>query len=115
MKILFTLTLFVLVACNNQNANTAIIPFDKMGSVLFDMNVAEEFVSIYVAKDSSKDKKAELDKEYQKIYLLYDITALQFKNSYDYYKSHPKEYKVLIDSLNAKTQRRREEIYKPQP
>lgn len=105
--------LLVLISCaGNNNAGTDILPPGKMGSVLFDMNVADDFVSIYVAKDSTRDKAATLKKEQQKIYVLYDITEEQFKNSYDYYKSHPAEYKILMDSLNAKAQRRREDLYR---
>ncbi|MBN8786967.1 MAG: DUF4296 domain-containing protein [Terrimonas sp.] len=112
VHLMFVFCLFLLSACVKSKSGSDIIASDKMGSVIFDMNVAEEFVSIYVAKDSSKDKKAELNKEYQKIYLLYEITEQQFKNSYDYYKAHPGAYKIVIDSLNAKAQRRREDLYR---
>ncbi|MFT3950282.1 MAG: DUF4296 domain-containing protein [Agriterribacter sp.] len=109
--IIFVLVVFSSCFRNNK-AETGIIPSDKMGSVIFDMNVAEDFVNMYVAKDSSRNKVAELNKEYQKIYLLYNITEDQFKSSYEYYKSHPAEYKTLIDALNAKAQRRREDLYR---
>lgn len=114
MKIylMFILHLFMLGSCVKSKSGSEIISSDKMGSVLFDMNVAEEFVNIYVAKDSSKDKKVELNREYQKIYLLYNITKQQFNDSYEYYKAHPEAYKIVIDSLNAKAQRRREELYR---
>ncbi len=105
--------LLMLSSCSgNKRNDKSILAPDKMGSVLFDMNVADEFVTIYVAKDSSKDKAAALNKEYQKIYTLYDITEEQFKNSYEYYKSHPADYKILMDSLNAKAHRRREDLYR---
>lgn len=115
MKQYIFIVCFLLVAgsCSRSNRTDAnILPPDKMGSVLFDMNVADDFVTIYVAKDSSRDKASELSKEHQKIYLLYNITEEQFKNSYEYYKSHPPQYKILIDSLNAKAQRRREDLYR---
>lgn len=112
-SLLFVFSIIVLASCSgNSKAKGDIIPADKMGSVLFDMNVAEEFVNLYVAKDSTKDKKAELNKEYQKVYMLYDVTEQQFKSSYDYYKSNPATYKILIDSLNAKAQRRRDDLYR---
>lgn len=109
--ILIGFLLLLLSSCS-KGSNTGIIPPDKMGSVLFDMNVAEDFVVIYVARDSARNKATELKKEYQKIYLLYNITEEQFNSSYEYYKSHPPEYKILIDSLNAKAQRRREDLYR---
>ncbi|MFT3749456.1 MAG: DUF4296 domain-containing protein [Agriterribacter sp.] len=112
LHLMFVFYLFMLYSCGKNKSGSDIIASDKMGSVMFDMNVAEEFVSIYVAKDSSKDKKAELNKEYEKIYLLYDITEQQFKDSYNYYKTHPEAYKIVVDSLNAKAQRRREELYR---
>lgn len=105
--------LFVFGECSCKSGTEAnIIAPGKMGSVLFDMNVADDFVTIYVSKDSSKNKTLELNREYQKIYLLYNITEDEFKRSYEYYKSHPDEYKVLMDSLNAKAQRRREDLYR---
>lgn len=102
-----------LAACSSKNKipNDVIKP-DEMGTILFEANMAEEFVASYVVKDTTKNRDVELQKEYQKIYLLHDITEEQFKKSYAFYKAHTDIFKVLMDSLNARAQRRRNELYK---
>lgn len=100
-------------ACSSKNnIPNGIIKPDEMGSILFEANMAEEFVASYVAKDTTKNKDLELQKEYQKIYLLHDITKEQFEKSYTFYKEHTEIFKVLMDSLNARAQRRRNDLYK---
>lgn len=114
MKYFYIITGIVfLAACSSGNKVPGnIIQPDKMGSILFDANMAEEFVASYIAKDTTRNKDVELQKEYQKIYLLHDVTEKQFKESYAFYKAHPPVFKVLMDSLNARAQRRRTEMYR---
>lgn len=99
-----------LVACNDTIPAT-VIPSDEMGTIIFEINMAEEFVNSYVARDTLKNKNVEINKEYQKIFLMHDVTEKQFKESYDFYKAHTDIYKSLMDSVNARAQRRRTELY----
>lgn len=110
--IVFIIMVVFLASCSsNSTIPKDIIKADEMGNILFEANMAEEFVSSYVMKDTSKNKDAELQKEYQKIFLLHDVTEEQFKKSYNFYKANTDIFRVLMDSLNARSQRRRTEIY----
>jgi hypothetical protein len=101
----------LLAGCSRNKVPANIIQQHEMGNILFEITMAEEFVNAYVAKDSSKNREAEIQKEYQKIFLLHEITEAQFKESYDFYRSHTGIFKTMMDSLNARAQRKRNEIY----
>ena len=102
---------FLLTGCSQNKIPTGIIQPHEMGNMLFEITMAEEFVNSFVAKDSSKNKEAEIQKEYQKIFLLHEVTEAQFKESYDFYRSHTGIFKTMMDSLNARAQRKRNEVY----
>ena len=102
---------FLLTGCSQNKIPAGIIQPHEMGNMLFEITMAEEFVNSFVAKDSSKNKEAEIQKEYQKIFLLHEVTEAQFKESYDFYRSHTGIFKTLMDSLNARAQRKRNEVY----
>jgi len=98
--------------CSNKNkVPSDIVQPDEMGNMLFEITMAEEFVNGYVAKDSSRNKEVEILKEYQKIYLLHGVSEKNFKDSYDFYKSHPHIFKIVMDSLDARVQKKRTEMY----
>jgi len=66
---------------------------------------------MYVMRDRSKNKETEIKREYEKIFFMHGVTEEQFEKSYDFYRSHPDIYKILMDSLDAKAQRKRNEAY----
>lgn len=103
---------WLLTACSGDKVPSGVIEQHEMGNVLFEITMAEEFVNTYVAKDSSKNKDIEIQKEYQKIFLLHSITEAQFKKSYDFYRSHTGIFKIMMDSLNARAQRARNDLYR---
>ena len=70
-----------------------------MRQVMWDMMRADEYVSHFVMKDSTKRKKDELEKMYDEIFRLHGITQGQFKRSFDYYTSSPELFRPIIDSL----------------
>lgn len=103
---------WLLTGCSGNKVPSNIIQPHEMGNMLFEISMAEEFVNSFVAKDSSKNKEAEIQKECQKIFLLHKVTELQFKKSYDFYRSHTGIFKTMMDSLNARAQRNRNELYR---
>ncbi|MBS1748365.1 MAG: DUF4296 domain-containing protein [Bacteroidetes bacterium] len=113
MKYILLLLYFLLIFACRQNdvIPNSVIPPDEMGKILFEANMAEEFVNSYVMKDRSKNKETEMKREYEKIFFIHNITEQQFKKSYDFYRSHPEIYKSLMDSLDAKAQRKRSDVY----
>jgi hypothetical protein len=88
-------------SCFN-NRRKSILPENKMKEVMWDMIRADQYVSGYLAKDSSKNKKAESVKLYEEIFHIHGITKEQFKKSLDYYSSQPDRLKPLLDSLGRR-------------
>lgn len=101
----------ILTACSGSKVPSQYIQPHEMGNMLFEISMAEEFVNSYVAKDSSKNKDIVIQQEYQKIFLLHNVTEDQFEKSYKFYKSHINLYKEMMDSLNARAQRARNDLY----
>lgn len=104
---------FALSCKDNNRVPKKFIQPDQMGRVLFSLSMAEEFVNTYVAKDSFRNKEQELQKEYQKVFLLYKVTREDFEKSYEFYKTHPDIFRVMLDTLDARGQRRRIDLYQP--
>lgn len=111
-KYIVLIVAFGVAACSRSRVPSDIIQPHEMGNMLFEISMAEEFVNSFVAKDSSRDKDVEIQKEYQKIFLLHNIKEEQFQKSYAFYRSHPDIFKTMMDSLNARAQRERNELYR---
>lgn len=93
---------FFLLACSGKNkVPRGILPPQKMQAIMWDMLKADGFVSEYLSKDSSLDKKQESIKLYDEIFLIHTTNKEEFKKSLSYYQDHPAIYKVLLDSLSA--------------
>lgn len=107
------IALWLTTGCSGNKVPSGIIHPHEMGNILFEISMAEEFVNTYVSKDTTKNREMEIQKEYQKIFLLHKITKAQFEKSYDYYRAHTDVFKTMMDSLNARAQRARNELYKP--
>ncbi len=109
--------LLLLAACTNDGGVPRdIIGRDEMGKILWDVIQADQFSTIYLAKDSSKTNvKAETMKLYEEVFRLHHITREEFQKSYQYYLSHPDISKVMFDSLSARASKRRPEIYQHPP
>lgn len=102
----------LLQACSDKSGVPAnIIQPEEMGSLLFDLNMAEDFVSVYVARDSAKNKNVEIKKEYQKVFLLHNVTEAQFETSYAFYRKNLDLFKLVMDKVNTYAQKKRNELY----
>ncbi|MBX3240164.1 MAG: DUF4296 domain-containing protein [Chitinophagaceae bacterium] len=114
MRMLFFVCMMCLLAACSHDTKVpkGILPPERMGNILFAVTMAEEFVNGYVARDSSRNKEQELQKEYQKVFLVYEVSREDFEKSYAYYRSQPEIFKVLLDSLDARAQRRRMDLYR---
>lgn len=107
----FGLILMLSACADGSQIPRSVIQPAEMGKILFELNMAEEFVTGYVAKDSAKNKDVEIKKEYHKIYLLHSVTEQEFEKSYSYYRQNPDIFRVVMDSLNSQAQRKRNDIY----
>lgn len=104
-----SLFIFFLFSCGQQKpGKNGILSVNAMKLVMWDMVQTDEFANIYVRKDSTLNIKKETDTLYQKVFTLHKIDSTRFFKSFDFYKKHPSNYKILMDSLYAYANRERE-------
>ena len=108
-KLLIISLATICISCSNSN-NIPIIPEAKMKAIIADMVRAEEFVTIYVVKDSIKKLKPEMMKYYNKVFAIHHTNSKQFLNSFDYYLKNPLNARNMFDSLATQL---RQEQFKP--
>lgn len=108
------LCVLMLVACTNKNKIPSdVLSYDEMEKVMWDMIQADRFSSQFLERDSvaRKNIKTENLKLYEKVFQLHQITRDEFVHSFNFYLSRPDLNKVLFDTLSARANRRRAEVY----
>lgn len=113
MKYLFCVMLMLaLIACGTEDKEIPenVMPVDKMKLVMWDLLQAGNYATIQKEKDTSI-------KQFNTAYMaqvlqLYKISKDDFFKSFDYYQTHPELNKILFDSINAYSQRKRGDLYK---
>ena len=85
---------------------------EQMTQVLWDMSLAEDLVANTRKKDSTRNIKKETQIEYEKVFGIHKISEKQFRDSYDFYKQNPLILEVVLDTLHARSERRRQEFFK---
>ena len=114
MKIFLSAIIFVslgLMGCKSGGDNKMILPLDTMKVVMWDMLKADEWYIRKTIKDSTLKTKHENIRLYEQVFAIHNITRKQFYTSYKYYESHPPEFKVLIDSIEASSNRIRNSLF----
>jgi hypothetical protein len=100
--------LILLTSCNNNDKTPAdILKPGKMQAVLWDIIKADAFTAEFIKKDSAKDAAAENLTLQQEIFAIHKITKAEFYNSYDYYKMHTPQFKVILDSMISRADRKK--------
>jgi hypothetical protein len=113
---IFLLFLFFGGACTNPDSVPGnVIARDSMAKILWDIIQADQFSTYYLTKDSSKDLKKETMKLYGTIFQLHHVSRDEFQKSLQFYYSRPDISKIMFDSLSARANRQRGEMYKTQP
>jgi hypothetical protein len=99
--------------CADKNTPPAgIFPREKMESVLWDMIQADQYSTLYLAKDSARiDRKTENLRLYEEVFRLHQVSRDEFRKSYQYYLDHPVLNQILFDSLTVRGNRLRTESY----
>lgn len=108
------LLILLFIACTNKTKiPTDVLARDEMEKVMWDMIQADRFSSQFLERDSviKKNIKTETFKLYEKVFQLHKITREEFVHSFKFYLSRPDINKVLFDSLSARADRRRTEVY----
>jgi len=78
-----------------------VIPQNQMRKVMWDLMRADAYVTDFIMKDSSRDKKAESAKLYEKVFDIHFTTRETFKKSLAFYQSRPDLFKAISDSLRV--------------
>lgn len=102
-KLLLPLGLCLLMACNR--GAKGILPRDKMGEVMTDLVIAEEFAHGKAMKDSSLNEKDETIRLYTQVLELHKTSRQEFMKSFDYYLSKPEIARAMFDSLSNQARR----------
>jgi len=102
--------IFFQLNCGDQTPRT-ILDLEKMQDVLTDVLLAEGFAENFLLLDTTKNRDEWLGQEYSKVMAVHKISQDQFRASLDYYKNRPDLFKVIIDTVNQRGLRNRDESY----
>jgi hypothetical protein len=112
----FLVALLFLLACGRKDDIPAdVLPRDKMGNVLFEISMAEAFLENYVFRDSTVKRDSALRRELETVLQANHISQESFRKSYAWYKQHPAELRVVVDTMYARSQRSQEKLYGRRP
>ena len=99
---LFIILIISNFACIRDNkVPKDVIPQNQMRKIMWDLMRADAYVSDFVMKDSTRDKKTESAKLYEKIFDIHATSQEAFKKSLVFYQNRPDLFKVISDSLRA--------------
>ena len=97
---LFIILIISNFACIRDNKIPKdVIPQNQMRNIMWDLMRADAYVTDFVMRDSTLDKKAESAKLYEKIFDIHATTRETFKKSLAFYQGRPDLFKVISDSL----------------
>lgn len=111
LGIIFVLYAFVLSCSNKVGDEKQILNQDQMANVLYDVLLAESYVESYLMLDTTLNKDSLLKVEMDKVLKVYGISSSTFSKSYLYYKAHPIQLEIVLDSANERAVRGRTDIY----
>jgi len=89
----------------NDRVPKNIISQNDMRKIMWDLMRADAYVSDFIMKDSTCDKKTESAALYEKIFAIHSTTEEAFKKSMAFYETRPDLLKVITDSLRSDEKR----------
>ncbi|MFN9782552.1 MAG: DUF4296 domain-containing protein [Sphingobacteriales bacterium] len=102
----------VLAACGGQKLPAGVLDKEQMELVLTDVILAEAFAESYLSADTTKRLKQLYTQELDKVLAIHKVSPKDFQASIQYYKSQPEQFKVVIDTVNARAMRAKDLIFK---
>jgi len=105
MKIILSILSVLLVACTAPKTEipTGILSETAFASILKEIHLAEGAFELNKTKNMEKAKST-LANNYTSIYSEYKISAIDFKNTLNYYSQHPEKlekiYSNVLEKLN---------------
>jgi len=114
MRFLTILLCLAFFSCRvKNNIPNNVLSQEDMRTIMWDLMRADKFVSDFVARDSSVDRKRESYILYGKIYQLHGITEDKFKQSLAFYQGRPDLLKTITDSLRTNEREAMEHRFDP--
>lgn len=102
----------VLAACGGQKLPAGVLDKERMELVLTDVILAEAFAESYLSADTTKRLKQLYTQELDKVLAIHKVSPKDFQASIQYYKSQPEQFKIVIDTVNARAMRAKDLIFK---
>lgn len=100
-KLFYFLTVLFLLACGGEKIPKHVISINDMSKIMWDMIKMDEYYLRLTAKDTLNLKIKENIRLYEQVFSSYGIERKKFYDSYHYYEAHPKQFRILIDSIDA--------------
>jgi|SRR5215204_1581287 len=92
-----------------------VIPQNQMRKIMWDLMRADAYVTDFIMKDSTLNKKAESAKLYEKIFDIHSTTGEVFKKSLAFYQSRPDLFKAISDSLRVDEKKSQQYLNEKKP
>jgi hypothetical protein len=106
----------VIVGCTDRSKiPDDIIRQPRMEKILWDMVQADRYVQSFVInrkEDSPSVRKENAAIMYEQVFRLNGITRQEFIKSYKYYLGRPDIAKTMFDSIAARAERQRSDLYR---
>ncbi len=95
------ITIIVFGCVRSKEIPEGILSQNEMRKLMWDLMRADAFVTDFIEKDSTRDKKQESAILYEEIFSLHSTTQEAFKKSVAFYESRPDLFKPIADSLKS--------------
>jgi hypothetical protein len=112
------LIILIIAGCvNNTKIPPGIIEKPRMEKILWDMLQADRYVANFIMnkEGDSAVKKLQATELYEQVFRLNKISRDEFLKSYKFYLGRPDITKVMFDSISARADRQRNEMYRASP
>lgn len=104
----FLLLLVMLPACREEMP-PGILPSEKMQTIMWDMLQADALLDYTKTADTGFRVLPARLHYYDEVYRIHKVTRDQFSKSLDYYQARPEILKTLLDSMQAKGERMKQQ------
>ena len=118
MRIIISiLAVIFFIGCINKNKIPGgVLLQEQMRMVMWDLMRADEYVTNFILKDSTLNRKAESIKLYEQVFQMHGTSQERFKQSLAFYQSRPDLLKPITDSLRSNERKALENQYStPKP
>ena len=106
------LVICTIVACSRSGKIPSdILDQERMSAILFDISMAEGHAENAYFRDSARNRDSILKIELDRVMRIHGVSQAEFLRSYQFYRARPHLYKVMVDSLQAQSQRDQQKMY----